>query len=113
MEALTTLVQDVLELVASDPLDFMSDNFLDTVRQLGTGVVSMVHRLIRMIMAVLIVAVLCCMDVTVGSLRISMCLTDLCLDTIEVLLGRLVNVGPRHSIVIHIAFLSLLILLVS
>jgi hypothetical protein len=113
MEALTTLVQDVFELVANDPLDIISDSVFDTVRLLITGVVRISCRLIRIIMAVLLVAGLCCMDVTIGSLRLSMCLMDLCLDTIEVLIGRFVNTSPRLCLILHVMFLSLLILFLS
>lgn len=113
MEALRTLVLNAFEFVASDPLNFISDNVLDTIRLLITGVVSIFSRLIRIIMALLVVAGLCCMDVTRGSLRISMCLMDLCLDTIEVLLGHFLHVSPRFSVVLHVTVLSLLILFIS
>lgn len=112
MEALTTLFHDYLELVASDPLGIISDTVLDTIRELSISVVSILRRLIRIILSVLLVAGLCCMDVTVGSLRISMCLMDLCFDTIEVLLGRLLNMSPCLGLVLHVALLSLLILFV-
>jgi hypothetical protein len=113
MEAFTTLVQDVFELVATDPLDIISDTISDTIQELSLGLVSILRRLIRIVMAVPIVAVLCCMDAVVGSLRISMCIMGFCFDMIEVLLGRLLDVSPRVCPVLHVAFLSLLILLVS
>jgi hypothetical protein len=113
MEALTSLVHDAFELVVSVPIHIISDSVFDTVRLLITGVVSISCRLIRIIMAVLVVAGLCCMDITIGSLRLSMCLADLCLDTIEVLIGHFVNMNPRLSLALHAAILSLLILFIS
>lgn len=113
MKALISLLQDIGELVASDPLDIISTSILDTIWEIGLGVVSIFRRLIRTAMAVLLLAVLCSMDFAVGSLRISMCLMDLCFDVIEVPLERIWNVSPRVCPILHATFVSLLILLVS
>ena len=111
IEALGSLVYDILELVASDPLDTIADTILQTIGNLGMGL-DIIRHIIRILVAAVVLAVLCCMDVAVGSLRISMCLVDLCFDVIEVLLGRLVSVDSRVFPILHVAFLSFLIFLV-
>lgn len=113
IEVLGFLVHDILELVARDPLDIIADTVLRTIGNIGLGLVSIVRRIIRIIVAAVVLAVPCCMDVVVGSLRISMCLVDLCFDVVEVLLGRLVSVDSRVFPVLHVAFLSFLIFLAS
>lgn len=113
IEALGSLVHDILELVASDPIDTIADTILQTIGNIGQGVVSIIRHIIRIFVAAVVLAVLCCIDVAVGSLRISMCLVDLCFDAIEVLLGRLVSVDSRIFPILHMAFLSFLIFLVS
>lgn len=113
MKALVALIRDIGELVGIDPLGIISDTILDTLWKIGLGLVSILRRLIRIVIAALILAVLCCLDVTVGSLRISMCIMNLCLDMIEVLLRRVLNVSPYVYSYLHVGFLSLLILLVS
>lgn len=75
--------------------------------------VNMFHRLVRIIMDALILAILCSLDIIVASLRISMCIMDLCLDMIEVLLWHVLNVSPHICSYLHVVFLSLLTLLVS
>lgn len=113
MKTPVALMRDIGELVGSDPLDIISDTILDTLWEIGLGLVSIFPRLIRIVMATLILAILCCLDVTVGSLRISMCIMNLCLDMIEILLRRVLNVSPHVYSFLHVGFLSLLILLVS
>lgn len=116
IEALGSLVHDILELVASDPLDTIADNVLQTIGKIGLGLVSIIRHIIRILVAAVVLAVLCCMDVAVGSLRISMCLVDLCFDVIEiieVLLGRPVNVDSGVFPILHVVLLSFLVFLVS
>lgn len=112
IEALGSLVHDILELMAMDPLDITADTILQTLGNIGLGLVSIIRHVIRIIVAAVVLAVLCCMDVAVGSLRISMCLVDLCFDVIEVLLGRLMGVDSRVFPILHVAFLSFLVFLV-
>lgn len=113
IEALDTLVQEILELVASDLLDAISDTILDTIGNIGLAMVSIIRHLIRIVVATIIVTVPCCMDIAVGSLRISMCLVDICFDVIEVLLGRFRTLDSGVFPILHVGVLSLLVLFVT
>jgi hypothetical protein len=110
VKALAALVYDIGELVGSNPFHIIF--IWDTLWETSLGLVNMLHGLVQIIMNALILAILCCLDVIVASLRISMCIMDLCFDMIEVLLRRVLNVSPLICSFLHVAFLSLLILLV-